>query len=206
MGRHVRLKNVDCCSAPSTHDTVRHYDEGRVNHIAARGRIAVAFLFVGCAMLGAAALVWAGPMTQDPKGFQGFPWGARLADSPQFVLADNGPHIKGYEVKGQPPSFGETPVDLLRFIELEGQFARITVRYHGKDIHKRIMDYLQQHYGPIDRTPGAITRGAGQQFNWRGTETEINVTYDATRERGFVFIDSAVLAPQFNDLITDSSE
>ena len=152
------------------------------------------------------ATLHAGPMTQDPKGFQGHAWGTRLSDSPQFVLADNGPHIKGYEVTGHTPSFGETPVDLVRFIELEGQFARVIVRYHGKDTHTRVMTYLQQQFGPIDRTPGAITRGAGQQFNWRGTETEINVTYDATRERGFVFIDSAVLAPRFNDLLTDSSE
>jgi hypothetical protein len=145
-------------------------------------------------------------MTRDPQGYQGFAWGTSLADSQRLVLADNGPHIKGYEMKGQSPSFGDTPVDLLRFIELEGRFARITVRYHGKETHARVMEYLQQEYGPIDRTPGAVTRGAGQQFNWRGTDTEINVTYDATRERGFVFIDSAVLAPRFNDLITDSSE
>lgn len=163
-------------------------------------------LLVCVATLFPAALPWAGPMTQDPKGFQGVPWGARLADSPQFILADNSPHIKGYEEKGRAPSFGETPVDLLRFIELEGQFARIMVRYHGKETHQRVLDYLQRQFGPIDRSPGAITRGAGQQFNWRGTETEINVTYDATRERGFVFIDSSILAPRFNDFITDSSE
>lgn len=148
----------------------------------------------------------AGPMTRDPKGYLGFAWGASLAGHPNFVLADNGTVIKGYDIKDQPPTFGNQPVDLLRFIELNGRFARLTVRYHGKDTHTRVMDYLQREYGPIDRTPGAITRGAGQQFNWRGTETEINVTYDATRERGFVFIDSAILAPRFNDLITDSSE
>jgi hypothetical protein len=174
--------------------------------VTAPAGIPFVLLLVGAATLLIAALPWAGPMTHDPKGFQGVPWGTRLADSPQFILADNSPHIKGYEVKGQAPSLGETPVDLLRFIELEGQFARIMVRYHGRETHQRVMDHLQRHYGPVDRSPGAITRGAGQQFNWRGTETEINLTYDATRERGFVFIDSAVLAPRFNDLITDSSE
>jgi hypothetical protein len=148
----------------------------------------------------------AGPMVRDLQGYQGFAWGISLGGFPQFVLADNGTHIKSYEVKGQSPSFGNTPVDLLRFIELEGRFARITVRYHGKDTHARVMEYLQREYGPIDRTPGAMTRGAGQQFNWRGPETEINVTYDAIKERGFVFIDSALLAPRFNDFITDSSE
>jgi hypothetical protein len=166
----------------------------------------LALAYPGLPVLLSSSLLCAGAMTHDPRGFRGFPWGTRLADSSHFVLADNGTHVKGYEAKGQPPTFGDTPVDLLRYVEVDGQFARIMIRYHGKEIHQRVMDYLQQEYGPIDRTPGAITRGAGQQFNWRGTETEINVTYDATRERGFVFIDSAVLAPRFNDLITDSSE
>ncbi|MBI5855878.1 MAG: hypothetical protein HZB35_11770 [Nitrospirae bacterium] len=154
----------------------------------------------------ATSSVMAGPMTQDPQGFHGLLWGTALSHSPDFVLADAASRIKGYEIEDRVPRLGDTPVDLLRFVELEGRFARVTVRYHGKDTHAKVMAYLQQEFGPIDRSPGAYTRGAGQQFNWRGSETDVNLTYDATRERGFVFIDSRLLAPRFNDMITDSSE
>ena len=51
-----------------------------------------------------------------------------------------------------------------------------------------------------------MTRGLNQQYNWRGTETEINLTYQAGTERGYIFIDSRTLAPRFNDDITDSAE
>jgi hypothetical protein len=48
-----------------------------------------------------------------------------------------------------------------------------------------------------------MTRGAGQQFNWRGTDTEVNLTYETLKELGYIFIDSAVLAPRFNDSLPE---
>jgi hypothetical protein len=51
-----------------------------------------------------------------------------------------------------------------------------------------------------------MMRGLNQQYTWRGTDTEINLTYHANTERGYIFIDSRTLAPRFNDRITDSAE
>ena len=51
-----------------------------------------------------------------------------------------------------------------------------------------------------------MARGLNQQYNWRGSDTEINLTYQAGTERGYIFIDSRTLAPRFNDYITDSAE
>jgi hypothetical protein len=35
---------------------------------------------------------------------------------------------------------------------------RVTVRYHGPETHKHIVDYLQGKHGALDRTPGQISR------------------------------------------------
>jgi hypothetical protein len=68
------------------------------------------------------------------------------------------------------------------------------------------MTYLERQFGPIERIPGQMMRGLNQQYNWRGSDSEINVTYQANTERGFMFLDSRTLAPRFNDHIADSAD
>jgi len=65
---------------------------------------------------------------------------------------------------------------------------------------------MEQRYGPLQRIPGQMMRGLNQQYTWRGTESEINLTYHASTERGFIFLESRTLAPRFNDQIGDSAE
>ena len=148
----------------------------------------------------------AGTMVTDPDGFRGIAWGSSLADSPDLTLVETANSIKGYDLKKGPDALGDARVDLMRFLAINEKFARVTVRYHGKETHKKVLDYLQQELGPLDRSPGVATRGLGLQFNWRGPDTEVNLTYDGQGERGYIFIDSRVLAPRFNDSITDSAE
>jgi len=145
-------------------------------------------------------------MLNDPNGFQNLPWGAALATRPDLEIAKASPHVNEYRLRDSPPAYGGVPVERLRFLSVDGQFARVTIQYQGDDRHKKILTYLEQQFGPLDRVPGQMMRGLNQQYTWRGTETEINVTYHANTERGFVFIDSRTLAPRFNDHITDSGE
>jgi hypothetical protein len=109
-------------------------------------------------------------------------------------------------LKEGPPSYAGIPVESVRFLSVEEQFARVTVHYQGEDRHKQILSYLERQFGSLDRVPGQMMRGLNQQYTWRGNDTEINVTYHANTERGVVFIDSRTLAPLFNDHITDSAE
>lgn len=143
-------------------------------------------------------------MTNDPKGFRGIPWGASLSDFPDFILADTTDRIKTYNMKNGPAVLGDAKLESMRFIAIDGKFARVTVRYRGKENHELVLAYLQAQYGPMDRSPGTIMRGHSQQYNWRGVETEVNVTYDGAGDRGYVFIDSRVLAPRFNEGYGDS--
>ncbi|HSV90673.1 MAG TPA: hypothetical protein VLH80_06215, partial [Nitrospiraceae bacterium] len=105
-----------------------------------------------------------------------------------------------------PPSYGGIPVERLRFLSVDEQFARVTIHYQGDDRHKQILAYLEKQFGSLERVPGQMVRGLNQQYTWRGTDTEITVTYHASTEQGFVFIDSRTLAPRFNDHISDTAE
>ena len=151
-------------------------------------------------------LAHAVPMVNDPNGFQSLAWGAALTTRPDLEVARAGPHVIEYQLRDSQPLFAGIPVESLRFLSVDEQFARVTIRYQGDDRHKQILAYLEHQFGSLERVPGQMMRGLNQQYNWRGTDTEINLTYHANTERGFIFIDSRTLAPRFNDHITDSAE
>ena len=151
-------------------------------------------------------LAHAVPMMNDPNGFQSMTWGVTLTARPDLEVARTGPHVNEYQLRDSPPSYAGVPVESVRFLSVDEQFARVTIRYQGDDRHKQILTYLEQQFGSLERVPGQMMRGLNQQYTWRGTDTEINLTYHANTERGFVFIDSRTLAPRFNDHITDSAE
>jgi len=145
-------------------------------------------------------------MVNDPNGFQSLPWGAALTTRPDLQVAKAGPHVSEFQLKDSQPSFAGVPVESLRFLSVDEQFARVTIRYQGDDRHKHILTHLEQQFGSLERVPGQMIRGLNQQYIWRGIDTEISLTYHANTGRGFIFFDSRTLAPRFNDLITDSAE
>ncbi len=146
------------------------------------------------------------PMVNDPNGAQGMTWGVALTARPDLEVTTPGPHVNEFQLRNSAPSYAGIPVDSVRFLSVDDQFARVTIRYQGDDRHKQILTYLERQFGSLERIPGQMMRGLNQQYTWRGTDTEINLTYHANTERGYLFIDSRTLAPRFNDRITDSAE
>lgn len=157
------------------------------------------FLFCGISVIILPLLAEAVPMKDDPKGFEGIPWGAAFSESAEFTLVEDGRRVKGYELKQGPPPWGPVPIDSMRFVTIDGQFWRVTIRYHGSDAHKEIVRFLESKHGVLDRTPGQIAGRFAKQGNWRGEETEINLTYDNRTDRGIIFVESRSLATKFAD-------
>lgn len=151
-------------------------------------------------------LAWSSSMLNDPKGFHNIPWGTALSSRPELKPVRSSPRIVEYLHKEQPASFAGAEVTSIVYVSLNDQFARVVIRYHGDRIHREVLSHLQNRFGQLDRMPGQMARGLTQQYNWRGPDTEINLTYQTSTERGYVFIDSRTLAPRFNDYITDSAE
>ena len=153
------------------------------------------------------SVVYAVPLLNDPKGFHNIVWGVPLTARPEMEVTRAGPHVDEYRLKNEVTTFGGVPVESIRYLTVDRLFARVTIRYKGESSHKQIMAYLQEQFGPLERLlPGQMMRGLNQQYNWRGTETEINLTYNASTERGFIFIDSRTLAPRFNDQLADTGD
>jgi len=153
---------------------------------------------------------WPTAMKHDTGGFQGLPWGSLLQEGPTLTkvassaLGSNSLALE-YEPR-ETPRFGNTTLDTVRYIAVDGRFARVSVTYHGRDNHDAMLAHLQSQHGEFDRMPGQMMRGLNQQYYWRGTDTQIGVTYNGRSERGHVFIESLTLAPRFNDGINESGE
>lgn len=151
--------------------------------------------------LASAPFAHAVTMVNDPKGFNGIAWGAALDNRPDLTLISTARRIKEYDFKSGPGPLGEAKVEMMRLSTVDGKFARVTIRYRGQLTHTQVLTHLQAQYGPLDSSPGQTMRSFNQQFNWRGADTEINMTYDAPGERGFVFIESIALEPYFTESI-----
>ncbi len=139
------------------------------------------------------------PMVNDPKGFEGIPWGAAFSESPDFVLVEDSARIKAYQFKQGPPPLGPAHVDSMRLFTFDGRFARVVIRYHERATHDRIVAYFQSQFGPLDHTPGQIAKGAIHQLNWMGEETEIALTYEQITDRGIIFIEYRPTALKFSE-------
>jgi len=154
-------------------------------------------------ILAIALPVAAAELANDPKGFDGIPWGIPLDDRSGFERVEDAGRIKTYERRGDPITIGRSQVDSIRYVEIDGQFARVMVRYRGKATHDAVLADLQAQHGPADYGQGQMIRGLNQQYNWRGPDTEINLNYESRREQGYLFFDSRALAPRFNDFVGD---
>jgi hypothetical protein len=138
-------------------------------------------------------LVFAVPMQNDPNGFEGIPWGATFSETDTFIKVEDTGSSQTYELKTGAPSLGPVKVDSMRFVTVEGKFARVTVRYQGKATHDQILAYLQSLYGSLDRTPGQFTGGPVKFYSWTGFESDINLRYEISTDRGIIFFESQEL-------------
>ncbi len=145
------------------------------------------------------------PILNDPQGFEGIKWGTDLHTLDQLTLVDSDDRIQAYQFKEGTLGFANTTVEMLHLLTIDHRFARVLIRYKGNDSHQAIMEYLTNHFGPVIRRPGSMVRGLNQENTWRGNETEANLNYREHGERGFLMIQSRILAPRFLEMSSDHS-
>ena len=142
---------------------------------------------------------------KDPRGFYGISWGQSLSGHPNFVRIESEANIDRYSLKEPNPEIGGIPVESIKFLTFDDQFAQVTIHYRGEKTHNSLLDYLESQYGEIDLNPGSMMRGLNQQYTWRGPETEITLTYRGLGQRGFMAVESREMAPKFMESISEHS-
>lgn len=151
------------------------------------------------ALLIPTGLALAVPMQNDPNGFDGIPWGAAFTESDRFVKVEDAGRVQSFELNTTPRTLGPAAVDSMKFSTIDGKFARVMVRYTGKDTHDRLLTFLQQQFGPIDQTPGQMAGGAVKFFNWQGPDSAIILRYDLRTGLGVIFFESEAFRVKLNE-------
>lgn len=145
------------------------------------------------------------PISHDPQGFNEIKWGTPLHTLDRLSLIDLDDRTQTYRFKDGSLKFANTNVESLHLLSIDGKFARVMIRYQGEHTHTAIMQYLTTQFGPVNTTRGSMVRGLNQENTWRGNETEINLNYRGHGERGFILIQSRILAPRFLEMSSDHS-
>jgi len=146
-----------------------------------------------------------GQILTDPNGFSGIQWGEPLTSKTDLLLIDPDERIYTFRYQHSPPKLANITVESIKLLSIDGQFARVMIRYTGDNTHAQIMNYLETKFGRIELMPGAMMRGLNQGYLWRGPHTEISLNYRGLGERGFVMFQSRILAPKFLDSHTNHS-
>ncbi len=147
----------------------------------------------------------AGPLTNDPQGFYGIKWGHSLIESPQLTKFDSQKSLDYYRPRDLAPSIWGIPVTSIKLLSINDQFARITIHYRGEKAHQALLNELESKFGEITHPPGSMMRGLNQEYSWRGSSTEISITYQGLSERGFLAAQSRILAAEVMNTISDQS-
>ena len=163
-----------------------------------RGTVFLLLLFFGHSTFGIA-----GTILKDPMGFYGIRWGHSLVNHPNFIQIDSEKDIIFYGLKNTEPKVWGIPVQSMKFLTLNDQFAQALVHYQGENTHQAILDYLEVTHGKNEFSPGSMMRGLNQQHSWRGTNTEISITYRGLTEHGFISIQSRILAAGLMNAVSD---
>ncbi len=145
------------------------------------------------------------PIEQDPNGFYGIPWGTPLANRSDLQRIDASDSIQIYTIKKGNPHIEGISMESIKLYGIDDQYARALFYYRGAAIHHTLLEYLENRFGKRPTSPGKMMRGLNQQYTWRGPETEISLSYHSFRERGFLTVESRVLAPKFLDMHSDHS-
>jgi hypothetical protein len=163
-------------------------------------------LFIICACLFPwTPVLSATPIENDPKGFFGSLWGHSLQDRSDLTKIDSIDSLHIYTMKRGAPRLGSTELESVKLYTLDGKYARALFHYQGEATHKAILQYLRNEFGKTNDPYGSTIRGLNQQYNWRGPETEITLTYHGFRERGTLTVEGRIYAPLFLDTLSENS-
>ena len=141
----------------------------------------------------------------DPLGFYGITWGHSLKHHPRLIQIDREGQIVFYRLKNTNPQAWGIPVESIKFLTLDDQFAQALIHYQGETTHQALLNYLETTHGKTTLSPGSMMRGLNQQYSWRGDTTEISLTYRGLNERGFISVQSRILAAGLMNAVSDQS-
>ncbi|GJL68375.1 MAG: hypothetical protein NPIRA06_10100 [Nitrospirales bacterium] len=108
-----------------------------------------------------------------------------------------------YTIKLGAPQLGSIELESVKLYTIDGKYVRALFHYEGEATHHSLLQYLGNEFGKSNEPYGSMIRG--QQYTWRGPETEIRLTYHGFRDRGILAVESRVYAPLLLDSLSSGT-
>jgi hypothetical protein len=163
--------------------------------------LALTLLLLGLGM----ELAQAAVITNEPKGFNGYTWGARISEYPSLKLMSDSaiahplPYVDAYEKPGETLTLNGVTLGKIQYRFYKDQLGGILLSYEGRENREKLRQWIEERYGkvpPPERKQKSI--------EWHGKDTVISLGYDVTTNQGRLWLIYLLLTP-FDNSTTNTS-
>jgi hypothetical protein len=150
-------------------------------------------------------LAQAAVITNEPKGFNGYNWAARISEYPSLKLMPDPaiahplPYVDVYEKPGETLTMNGVTLGNIQYRFYKDQLGGILLSYEGRENREKLRQWIEDRYGkvpPPERKQKSI--------EWHGKDTVISLGYDVTTNQGRLWFIYLLLTP-FDNSTTNTS-
>jgi hypothetical protein len=164
-------------------------------------RLALMLLLLGLRTEPALAAV----ITNEPAGFNGYTWGARISEHPSLklmsdpALAHPLPGVDVYENPGETLTLNGVTFNKIQYRFYKDQLGAIDLTYEGRENRNKLLHWIEEQFGKLP-----LPERKQKNIEWHGANTVINLGYDVTTNQGRLWFIYLLLTP-FDNSTTNTS-
>jgi len=144
-------------------------------------------------------------ITNEPKGFNDYTWGARSAEYPSLKLAKDPavahplPDMDVYENPGEVLTLNGVTLGQVYYRFYKGRLGGIQITFEGRENREKLRQWIEDRYGKVPPP-----ERKQKNIEWHGANTVINLGYDITTNQGRLWFIYLLLTP-FDNSTSDTS-
>ena len=144
-------------------------------------------------------------ITNEPKGFNGYTWGARIAEYPSLKLAMDPaiahplPDVDVYENPGEVLTLNGVTFGKIYYRFYKDRLGGMQLTFEGRENREKLRQWIEESYGKVP-----LPERKQKNIEWHGANTVINLGYDITTYQGRLWFIYLLLTP-FDNSTTDTS-
>jgi hypothetical protein len=144
-------------------------------------------------------------ITNEPTGFNGYTWGARISEYPSLKLMSDPaiahplPYVDVYENQGEILTLNSVTFTKIQYRFYKDQLGSIDLKYKGRENRNKLLEWIEERYGKVP-----LPERRQKNIEWHGKNTVISLGYDVTTNQGRLWFIYLLLTP-FDNATTDTS-
>ena len=144
-------------------------------------------------------------ITNQPTGFNGYNWGARISEYSSLKLVSDPaiahplPDVAVYENPGEVFTLNGVTFGKIQYRFYKDQLGGIQLTFEGRENREKLRQWIEERYGKVP-----LPERRQKNIEWHGKNTVINLGYDVITKQGRLWFIYLLLSP-FDNSTTDTS-